>query len=371
MQNILDLKNNLKIAWSLDGQKIAYSIRVKRTANSVIKILNLKDGQIKKGISHQTGINYPVAWINEPNRLLYYHTSAIEPPTYWNYELGSGVKKIVFKLSSSVIANFLRNEQIILKTNEGDLISHLYYPSNFDSKKKYPLIIWLGGGPFVSYLNEFDPFYYWLANNDFITASINYRGCGGVGIKFADAVIGAKLGVVELADLRNFLKYVQNLSFIDTERMGIGGASYGGYLVLRAIEDYSYKFQCAVASSAIIDWKLQLKYSEAQNFDNLLLGRELGGNTRILAEKSPISYIENIKTPLLLTHGMQDNNVPFVQVRKFVSKCEEYGIHPDYLFFKNGAHGLNSLTISEREKWAKDVLQFFKKYLYPQKSNKL
>lgn len=178
-----------------------------------------------------------------------------------------------------------------------------------------------------------------------------------------EAVSGDGLGKNDLNDVLAAGEYAKSLSYVDLSRgIGVGGRSWGGYLTLMAVTQAPDLFSCAVAGAAIADWNIQQSQTEVRYYDRWLVGGWIYEQVERAKERSPISYVGQIKAPLFVFHGEQDRDVPFTQIESFVQKARQAGIQLEYTPFPGEGHSNN-----KQENQA-DVLErtrlFFRRYLH-------
>lgn len=208
------------------------------------------------------------------------------------------------------------------------LYGYISKPSKFDPTKKYPLLVSVYGGPESSGVGETytesDPF----SEFGFIVAWFDGRGTFGRGRAFLDTVY-RKLGIVEIDDQAAGVRALSKKSFIDASKVGIYGASYGGYASIMALFRYPDLFRAASASSPVTDW---------QNYDSTYTERYMGtpqDNEDGYRAASAMTYVKDKKGALLLYFGTADNNVhpsntiQLINALDRESKSYELALGPD------------------------------------------
>lgn len=180
-------------------------------------------------------------------------------------------------------------------------------PPGFDPSKKYPVLMTVYGGPgHQAVLNQWGGhnffWYQMLAEQGYIVVSIDNRGTGGRGVDFKKITYG-QLGKFETMDLIESAKYLQGLSYVDTNRIGIFGWSFGGYLSSLAITVGNAYFKMAIAVAPVTNWRF---------YDTIYTERYLGlpqDNPEGYDENSPLAHAAELKGKYLLIHGTADDNV--------------------------------------------------------------
>lgn len=197
-------------------------------------------------------------------------------------------------------------ERITFKSADGEhtCFGDLQFPSDFDPTKKYPVIVSVYGGPESSGGQERFELPSAMTELGFIVASFDGRGTNGRGKAFRDEVYG-KLGIVEMDDQAAGVRSLHARPYINKDRVGIYGTSYGGYSSLMCLLRFPDTFAAAVASSSVTDWL---------NYDTIYTERYMGlpweGENKVgYDEGSAMKYASQLKGRLLLFYGTADNNV--------------------------------------------------------------
>ena len=229
----------------------------------------------------------------------------------------------------------LKNAELLeFKSADGltGLYGMLYFPSDFDPGRKYPLLISVYGGPNTAGARETfalpGTMPGVLAEFGFLVATFDSRSAGGRGKQFLDAIY-RKLGQPEIDDQAAGVKYLLDRSYVDKTRVGIFGTSYGGYASVMCLLRYPNLFQAAAASSPPTSWF---------NYDTIYTERYMGlpeDNKEGYDAGSAMKYVNNLKGRLLLYYGTADNNVhpnnsmQLIQALQRAGKSFEVQVGPD------------------------------------------
>lgn len=327
--------------------------------SSFIKLINYRDKFQCRELILDKGCNSPLEFFD--GKLYYMYSSSREPAECWVYDLDTNQKRKLTHTAPYEIRRVLNPvDELVCKIDGYTVYAKIYYPREMLDNERCDLLLWLHGGPNIFNLNEYNGFENWLCNNGFIVCIPSYRGTLGYGWRYANDITGKGLGIVEVQDIQICLTYVKKILLHKISNIFIAGVSYGGYLVLQMLQHSHEKIHGAVAYAAITDWKKQYQYTTAKALDNWLLGINKE-KTISNKKKSPIYLIDKIKTPLLLTHGMKDNDVPFIQVEEYVSKCEECGnSNISYHFYENEGHSLPRFSDNHYFEWHIELIDFLK-----------
>lgn len=211
-------------------------------------------------------------------------------------------------------------------------------PPDFDSTKKYPVLMYVYGGPGINTVNnEWDPFNgMWsqmLAEKGYIVASIDNRGTGARGSKFQKCTY-LHLGKLETEDQIEGAKYFQSRSYVDATRVGIWGWSYGGYMAANCITHGADYFKMAISVAPVTDWEF---------YDSIYTERYMrtpDENPNGYWESSPINYADKVKGHYMLVHGTSDDNVHFQNSVEFIRALEQAGKPFSLMIFPDKNHSI-------------------------------
>ena len=233
--------------------------------------------------------------------------------------------------------NLSEKEIFTIQTKNAELNTWMIKPPNFDENKKYPLYMFVYGGPGSQEVkNSFDYDYFWhqmLAQKGYIVACVDNRGTGGKGAEFKKLTY-KELGKYETIDQIDAAKYFRDLSYVDSERIGIQGWSYGGYMSSLAITKGADVFKLAVAIAPVTNWRF---------YDNIYTERYMrtpSENSSGYDENSPINYVENLKGHYLLIHGGADDNVHVQNSMEMISALVAANKQFDLFIYPDKNHGI-------------------------------
>ncbi|MEJ6748982.1 MAG: S9 family peptidase [Flavobacteriales bacterium] len=235
--------------------------------------------------------------------------------------------------------NLTEKEFFTIETEEGvDLNTWMMKPTDFDSKKKYPLYMFLYGGPGSQQVTDswgwFNYFWYQHLNQlGYIVVCVDNRGTGGKGAEFKKMTY-QELGKYETIDQINAAKYFGSLDYIDSERIGIQGWSYGGYMSSLAITKGADVFKMAIAVAPVTNWRY---------YDNIYTERYMRTpqeNTSGYDENSPINHVDKLKGSYLLIHGGADDNVHVQNTMEMISALVNANKQFDLFIYPDKNHGI-------------------------------
>jgi dipeptidyl-peptidase-4 len=254
-------------------------------------------------------------------------------------------KQVRILEENTALQNKLKNyklsnkEFMTIKTSDGtELNTWMIKPPDFNESKKYPVIFVVYGGPGRNtVLNTWEgTAYMWnqhLAQKGYIVVSVDNRGTQYKGEKFKKLTYG-NLGMYETMDQIEAAKYIGNLPYVDKNRIGIQGWSFGGYLSSLCITKGNDVFKAAIAVAPVTNWRY---------YDSIYTERFLGlpkDNAKGYDDNSPINFTEQLKGNYLLIHGTADDNVHFQNSVEMVSSLQNANKHFDFMIYPDKNHGI-------------------------------
>ena len=252
-------------------------------------------------------------------------------------------------------AGFVPGELFSFKAsdNKTDIYGTLYKPRNFDPNKKYPLLVDVYGGPHsVGVTNRFramQPY----CELGFVIAKIGNRGTINRGKAFESANY-LKLGLVDMDDQADGVKFLRKRDYIDGERVGISGHSYGGYMSALALLRYPNIFHVGVAGAPVTHWK---------NYDTIYTERYMrtpAENKEGYERGSCMAYADQLQGKLFILHGLVDDNVHPSNTWQLVKALQDGGKRFDLMVYPNSAHGFRYGSL----KW-----DYFVRHLKPESAD--
>lgn len=262
------------------------------------------------------------------------------------------------------VAKAPRSEMIRVKTADGfELPVRIMYPANFDPSKKYPLLASIYGGPNSAFVSDgYHTSYIGKEDGpEMIRLQMDHRGSGHFG-KAGQNYLHRDLGHWEIEDYSTVIQYmVQKYPFIDAERVGISGFSYGGYLSALALVKAPDLFKVGMAGGSVTDWHL---YDSAYTERYMDSPKE---NPEGYKSSSVFTYVKNLKGHLSLNQGTMDDNVHMRNTMKLVDALMEADKDFDVMFYPGAAHGWYFLP--HKAKFEKRATEKFIKTYLLQKPN--
>ncbi len=217
----------------------------------------------------------------------------------------------------------------------------LLKPPHFDPEEKYPVLIYVYGGPHAqvvkrSFGRKRELWHQMMANKGFIVFRMDNRGSHGRGHAWEQVVYG-RLGKTELTDQLEGVSYLKSLPYVDSNRIGIWGWSYGGYMTLYALT-HSDVFKAGASVAPVTDWR---------DYDTIYTERYMGlpqENAEGYRESSPVHRANQLSGNLLLVHGTGDDNVHFQNSVQMVDALIDAGIQFDFMIYPQQQHSISPTT---------------------------
>ena len=291
------------------------------------------------------------------------------PNNLYMLDLGSrNLTKLTDSLSPQIDPSDLGDAEIVrFKARDGMTIPNiLWKPHPAAAAAKAPALVWVHGGPGGQTTPAYNATIQYLVNHGYVVLGINNRGSSGYGKTFF-AADDRKHGREPLWDCVDGKKYLQALDYVDPDRIGIIGGSYGGYMVLAALAFQPQEFKVGVDLFGVANWIRTLEnipsWWEAQR---TALYAEIGdpiNDRKMLEDVSPLLHADLIRKPLLVLQGANDPRVLKAESDEIVAAVKKNGVPAEYVVFPDEGHGFTKKANQIAGYTA--VLRFLDQYLKP------
>lgn len=277
------------------------------------------------------------------------------------YSFKNDELKKLTSLNDDVLANTKKPiiEKINFISEDGtDIEGFVVKPIGFDPAMKYPAILWIHGGPVAQYDFSFEATAQLFAANGYVTLLINPRGSSGYGQEFSQAIF-ADWGNKDFQDVMAGVDHAITLGFVDEDRLGVGGWSYGGVLTNHVITK-SKRFKGAISGASEALYRTNYGHDHYQ----LLWEKELGlpwKNAEAWERISPFNQVENITTPTLWIGGSDDWNVPIINSEQMYQAMKRLGKETQLVVYPGEHHGIRKPTFI-KDRYER-YLNWFNKYV--------
>ncbi len=350
-----DLDRNISIPkFSSDGKTIYFILEEKGT--SIIASVSPSGKNFKRVVQGNFSIrDYS---INETmlTPLLSKSNQPFEVYSFKNDEL----KKLT-SLNDEVLANTKKPsiEKINFVSEDGaDIEGFVVKPIDFDPAMKYPAILWIHGGPVSQYDFSFHATAQLFAANGYVTLLINPRGSSGYGQEFSQAIF-ADWGNKDFQDVMAGVDYAIKLGFVDGDRLGVGGWSYGGVLTNHVITK-SERFKGAISGASEALYRTNYGHDHYQLYWEMELGLPWE-NAEAWERISPFNQVENITTPTLWIGGSDDWNVPIINSEQMYQAMKRLGKETQLVVYPGEHHGIRKPSFI-KDRYER-YLNWFDKYI--------
>ena len=263
--------------------------------------------------------------------------------------------------SENTLKNYQRPEikNVTLSADDGTpLYGKLILPTDFDGSKKYPVIVYLYNGPHLQLITNSFPasgnlWYEYMAQRGYIVFTMDGRGSSNRGQKFEQAVF-RHLGETEMKDQLKGVAYLKSLPYVNADKMGIHGWSFGGFMTTTFMLKHPEVFKVGVAGGPVIDWNMyEIMYTE-RYMDSPQ------NNPEGYKQANLLDKVQNLKGHLLMIHGAQDNVVVWQHSIKFLKAAVDNGVQLDYFVYPGHEHNVLG---KDRVHLMQKVTDYFDEYL--------
>ena len=314
--------------WSHDSTRIAFDANeADRLGDRHIGIANIGGDPARATIAYVTtgtGTNIEPVWSADDKLLVYQHTDTHNSADLFAVASTPNTKPV--RLTDSMPAaidhsQFIEPEFVRFPGAGGQQVpGWLFVPKNLDRTKKHPAIIWVhGDGVNQNYdgwhvqrnYAVYYSFHQYLLQQGYVVFAPDYRGSIGYGRDWRSAVY-MDVGGNDAKDAWMSANYLKTLPYVDPDRIGIWGLSYGGFFTLIAMTDQPTLFRAGVDVAGVVDYVMY--YNDPYHGDWTV--SRIGTpeqNPKVYAQASPISHIDRLQRPLLVLHGTPDVNVPYLE----------------------------------------------------------
>lgn len=301
--------------------------------------VNTTTGEMRK-LTRQSGTHH--AELSEDGSYFIDHYQSTEVPNVVNLFTADGklVRNLLTATDKAADRVFGENKLVEIPASDGEttLYGRIILPPNFDPKKKYPVIVYVYGGPHSqlvrkTWKNGARWWQYYMAQKGYIAFTLDNRGTQNRGRAF-EAVIHRRLGMVETADQMAGIDYLRSLPYVDAERIGVHGWSYGGFMTLNLMLRHPEVFKVGVAGGPVVDWKMyEVMYGE-RYMDTPQENPQGYKNSNML------EWAPHLKGHLLIIHDLQDATVVIQHSMQFLRKAIEAGKQVDFFTYPTHPHNV-------------------------------
>lgn len=308
------------------------------------------------------GVNFS----RDGKKMAFYINSDTSPSNLYSYEIGApAVKRLTQTLNPDMDESHLVASEVVRFKSFDELVvpGLLYKPKNASAENKVPTLVWVHGGPGGQSRKGYRAAIQHLINHGYAIFAVNNRGSSGYGKTFFH-LDDKKHGEDDLQDIVYGKKHLQTLDWVDSERIGIIGGSYGGYMTMAGMT-FTDEFKVGINIFGVTNWERTLKSIPPwwESFKKYLYDEM--GDPATDADRhraiSPLFHAERIKNPVLVVQGANDPRVLQIESDEMVEAIRKNNVPVEYVLFEDEGHGfrkkVNRITASDA------YLKFLKQYL--------
>ena len=334
-------QNSEGLAWSDDGKSIFFISDFHATDE--IYRLTFADGNIRKiteGIHNYTSV------IPAGEKLIATRVSMSSPADIFAIDPASGKDTRLTFENKDIFDQLVLGKvtQRWIKTTDNKMMhTWVIYPPRFDSTKQYPTLLYCEGGP-QSTVSQFWSFrwnFQMMAANSYIIVAPNRRGLPGFGKEWNEQISG-DYGGQNMKDYLSAIDAVSKEKYVNKDKLGCVGASYGGYSVYWLAGNHNKRFKAFIAHDGMFNLESQYLETDEMWFVNWDLGGPFWEKNNATARKSyassPHTYVQNWDTPILVIHGGLDFRISYTQGMQAFDAAILKGVPAEFLFFPNENH---------------------------------
>ncbi len=351
--------------WSKDSTEIYF--QVAHHGNTVLYSIAVDGNEPSlRTLIGATGVVGSYGFDGEQSKLSYFHADMADLGQIWIRERATGRSRKLTRINENLLRarDLGEIEEVWFKGPAGnDLQGWILKPPGFDASKRYPSILQIHGGPRVQYGNFFTHEFYFLAANGYVVTFCNPRGGLGYGEEHAKSIVN-DWGSADYDDLMAWVDLVQEQPYIDPNRMGVTGGSYGGYMT-NWIIGHTDRFKAAVTQRSVsnlismygstdYNWMWQYEFGNQPPWED----------HENYWRQSPVKYIGNARTPTLVIHSEQDMRCDMEQDEQVYVALKRLGVETEMVRFPDEPHGLSRGGRTDRRiERLNHILRWFDRYL--------
>lgn len=351
-----------ELSLSRDGRRLAMLLN--EEGSSSVRVRDLSGGTTRAVDGIPRGVVSGLRYVGKGNQLAFTHTSATRPPNAWTYDIDTGalVQWTDSETGGVVAGAFVAPTLVRVTSFDGlSIPAFLYRPRG---EGPFPVLLWIHGGPEDQFRPRFDPIIqYFAATRGVAVLAPNIRGSDGYGIRYLGLDDGARRHHA-IRDIGALLDLIAERPDLDADRVGIHGASYGGFMVLAALVAYPDRIRAGCDVVGISNFVTFLENTSEYRRD---LRRAEYGDERLpemreyLEDLSPLRHVERIRSALLVAHGENDPRVPLSEARQVVEGARANGVAVWSFVARSEGHSFRKRR--NRDAFYRTMTDFFDRYL--------
>jgi dipeptidyl aminopeptidase/acylaminoacyl peptidase len=325
--------------WSPDGKQIAFDAN--QPDNYGIRhlyVATIGGDPAHATIAQMTtgrGTNIAPQWSPDGTRLVYQHTDPHNSADLWVLDMRSKkATRVTDSMPAGIDRSALVEPEVVHYAGPDGLQvpAWLFVPKNLDRSKKHPAVVWIhGDGVNQNYdgwhvqrnYAVYYSFHQYLLQQGYVVIAPDYRGSIGYGRDWREGVY-MDVGGKDAKDAWMAANYLKTLNYVDTERVGVWGLSYGGFFTLIAVTDQPRLFRAGVDVAGVVDYAMYYEDPYHGGWTASRIGTPQQ-NPKVYANASPLSHVDRLERPLLVLHGTSDVNVPYLHSVRLIDELLKKG----------------------------------------------
>lgn len=348
--------------WSPDGQRVLFASNRTDLGQRQLWTVEVAGGRLRQ-LTRVPGSSVQGLWAPDGSQIAYLFSGPSDPPDLWVMNAdGTEPRRLTRSLPDTWTPDRHVHPRSVTFASVKDWTIHgyLYLPPITEPDRRYPALVWVHGGPMRQAVPGWHPSYgealfhaftLYLAHRGIVTLAVNYRGGVGYGVAFEQGNF-LELGTDDTADVASAGRFLKTLPYVDPERVGVWGISYGGRMTMAALTRHPDVFALGVEIAGVWNESRKAAWAErnyplAAAYFKARLGGYEEENPVAWREASPGLWVHQMAAPLIGFHGTSDAAVPFSQFDEVVKDCVRAGKTFEAHYYPDETH-----LFTLRQTWA-------------------
>jgi len=340
-------------SWSPDSRRVAFYDNAESPMERFLRVVDITSGETES-LGDSNGVNYWPRFSPDGKRLVFERTTPESSVDLYTTDAaaGSTVERLTRSMPPSIDPKDLTHPQPVSfpsRVDGKDVPGSLFVPAGLDRSERHPAIVWIHGSGSDQNFLGWHPFSYrmyysanqYLAQQGYVILTVDYRGSSGYGRDWGTGH-HLDLGGPDALDVASGADYLKTLPYIDPDRIGVWGLSYGGFLTLQVLTRTPTLFRCGINVAGVSDWATW----GLESSGGWITGRMStpASNPEGYRRTASIRHMETLERPLLVLHGTADVNVAFRESLNLVDvllkqgKDFDFEVYPGELHFFRREH---------------------------------